>query len=46
MRFFVKLLGTCGGFFEENDQMSISGAEDVKESCFSAATAACKPSTK
>jgi hypothetical protein len=25
MRLFVKLLRTWGGFFEENDQMSISG---------------------
>ena len=36
---FVKQLRSCGGFFEEKDQMSIFGAEFVEESCPSAATA-------
>jgi hypothetical protein len=39
---FVKQLRTCGGSFEENDQMSISGVQDVEESCLSAATAESK----
>jgi len=36
---FPLLLRIYGSFFEENDQMSISGVEDDEESCLLAATA-------